>query len=111
VRWFVDLRKKRELRNSGLDAAQVAAESDKSPGVLLSSGYIAGGAIAGIIIAFMAGIFDRVDTFFARWAGANNPFYAGANADALALLPFLLLTGFLLLVAREKLLAPRRSVP
>jgi uncharacterized oligopeptide transporter (OPT) family protein len=34
--------------------AQLVAEGDKSPGVLLASGYIAGGAIAGILIAFMA---------------------------------------------------------
>ena len=40
---------------------QLAAEADKSSGVLLASGYIAGGAIAGIIIAFMAGAFDQVD--------------------------------------------------
>jgi putative OPT family oligopeptide transporter len=31
-----------------------AAEAEMSPGVLLSSGYIAGGAIAGLLIAFMA---------------------------------------------------------
>jgi uncharacterized oligopeptide transporter (OPT) family protein len=29
----------------------VTAEGDKSPGVLLASGYIAGGAITGIVIA------------------------------------------------------------
>ena len=35
---------------------ELVAEGDKSPGVLLSvQGYIAGGAIAGIIIAFVAG--------------------------------------------------------
>jgi OPT oligopeptide transporter protein len=30
-----------------------AAESEFSPGILLSSGYIAGGAIAGVLIAFL----------------------------------------------------------
>jgi putative OPT family oligopeptide transporter len=109
VRWIVDTRKRKELSSSGLSEEQLVAETDKSPGVLLSSGYIAGGAIAGIIIALMTGVFDSVDQFFTSWSTANNPFYAGANADALALLPFLLLTGFLLLVAREKLLTPRRA--
>jgi hypothetical protein len=109
IRWVVDRRKRHELRDSGLDEHQLAAESDKSPGVLLSSGYIAGGAIAGIIIAFMAGFLDRVDAFFTSWSAANNPFYAGRLADALALVPFGLLTGFLLLVAREKLLTARRK--
>jgi len=33
---------------------QFIAETDKSPGALLASGYIAGGAIAGIVIAILA---------------------------------------------------------
>jgi hypothetical protein len=32
---------------------QDPADADFSPGVLLSSGYIAGGAIAGVLVAFM----------------------------------------------------------
>lgn len=35
---------------------QLTAEGDRSPGVLLASGYIAGGALAGIVIAFMQGL-------------------------------------------------------
>jgi putative OPT family oligopeptide transporter len=108
IRWLVDRRRRHELRDSGLDEHRLAAESDKSPGVLLASGYIAGGAIAGIVIAFMAGALDRVDAFFTSWAEAHNPFYAGRFANLLALLPFALLCAFLALVAREKLLAPRR---
>ena len=42
-----------------LTEEQLTAEGDKSPGVLLASGYIAGGAIAGIVIAFMAGHHGR----------------------------------------------------
>ena len=107
VRWLVDRKKRHELRHSALDEAQLAAESDKSPGVLLSSGYIAGGAIAGIIIALLSGVLGPLDARIAAWAGAHNPFYAGDWADALALIPFTLLTGYLLLVAREKLLATK----
>jgi molecular chaperone DnaK (HSP70) len=87
------------------DFEQLAAEGDKSPGVLMASGYIAGGAIAGIIIAFMAGVFDQVDTIFTKWAQANNPVFSGPNADALSVIPFVILMVLLYLVGREKLLA------
>ena len=88
VRWLVDRRMRRELRGQKLEEAQLAAESDKSPGVLLASGYIAGGAIAGIIIAFMAGALNQIDAALTKWAEAHNPLFAGPNSDWLALLPF-----------------------
>src|SRR5664280_1295201 len=56
VRWLVDYRMRRALREHNLDEEALVAESDKSPGVLLASGYIAGGAIAGIVIAFVQGV-------------------------------------------------------
>jgi len=74
--------------------------------VLMASGYIAGGAIAGIVIAFIAGVYGHVDAALTDWATARNPFFGGASADLLALIPFALLTVALLLVGREKLLAP-----
>ncbi len=46
VRWLVDRRLRHTLREHKLSEEQLTAESDKSPGVLLASGYIAGGAIA-----------------------------------------------------------------
>ena len=70
----------------------LTAESDSSPGVLLASGYIAGGAIAGIVIAFMAGVWSAADTALTHWAETHNPFYGGPNADGLALIPFVALT-------------------
>lgn len=70
----------------------------------MSSGYIAGGAIAGIVIAFLAGVMDHIDAALTTWSEANNPFFLGPHADALSLLPFVLLTGVLYLVGREKLL-------
>ncbi|HEX6241677.1 MAG TPA: hypothetical protein VFZ61_12305, partial [Polyangiales bacterium] len=75
--------------------AELAAESDKSPGVLMASGYIAGGAIAGIVIAFLAGVFGKLDSALTDWASANNPFYEGAWADVLALIPFIAITWLL----------------
>jgi putative OPT family oligopeptide transporter len=108
VRWLVDRGMRRGLRDQKLDEAQLVAQSDKSPGVMLASGYIAGGAIAGIIIAFMAGVLGDVDARITRWATTSNPFFAGANADWLALFPFLLLVAFLYLVGRERLLKGRQ---
>ena len=105
MRWLVDRRLRHKLREHNLDERQLTAESDKSPGVLLASGYIAGGAIAGIIIAFIAGALGKVDSAITKWAGAHNPFFAGPNSDWLALLPFAALTVLLYLVGRELLLA------
>jgi putative OPT family oligopeptide transporter len=104
VRWLVDRRIRHNLSQYKLTEEQLAAEGDKSPGVLLASGYIAGGAIAGIIIAFMMGVFTKADAATTKWAEAHNPFYDGSNADWLALVPFVLLTVFLYLVGREALL-------
>lgn len=108
VRWLVDRWKRHGLRDHNLDEAQLVAETDKSPGVLLASGYIAGGAIAGILIAFMAAALSKVDTSIAKWAETSNPFYAGTHADLLALLPFAALTSLLYAVGREWLFASRR---
>jgi uncharacterized oligopeptide transporter (OPT) family protein len=106
LRWLVDWRRRHELRERNLDQAQLDADSDRSPGVLLASGYIAGGAIAGIVIAFIAGALPKIDSALTRWATARDPFFAGPNSDWLALLPFALLCAFLYLVARERLLRP-----
>jgi uncharacterized oligopeptide transporter (OPT) family protein len=108
VRWLVDHRRRRELSGTAVTAEQLQAESDKSPGVLMSSGYIAGGAIAGIVIAFIAGVFERADAAIGRWATAHNPFYAGPHADLYALIPFAALVALLYLVGRERLLAGRQ---
>jgi hypothetical protein len=77
--------------------------------VLLASGYIAGGAIAGIVIAIFAAGMSRFDKAVTDWSTANNPFFSGANSDLLALVPYALLVGFLYLVAREKLLTPTKK--
>jgi len=100
VRWLVDRRHRPALVARGLGEEEIAAEADKSPGVLLASGYIAGGAIAGILIAFISGVrwMEPVDRALAAWAKAHNPFFEGARSDVLSLVPFLLLAGYLLLV-------------
>ncbi len=111
IRWLVDARQRRHLRSRQitLSEEELVAESDKSPGVLLASGYIAGGAIAGIIVALIQGVYTNTDAALGEWADKHNAFYSGPWSNGLSLLPYALLCGFLFLVAREKLLAPRRA--
>jgi putative OPT family oligopeptide transporter len=102
VRWLVDGHIRRRLRAHKLDEDQLVAEGDKSPGVLLGSGYIAGGAIAGIIIAFIQGGLGPVDAKITKWAEGSNPFYVGPNSDWLALLPFAALVAYLYFVGKRE---------
>jgi uncharacterized oligopeptide transporter (OPT) family protein len=104
VRWLVDHWKKRATASQNLTEEQLVAQSDRSPGVLMASGFIGGGAIAGIIIAFIQGVLTETDHAINKWAEASNPFFAGPHADWLALLPFAALAIFLYLVWREMLL-------
>jgi hypothetical protein len=112
VRWLVD-RKARQrdtsTRSRALSEAELSAESDRSRGVLMASGYIAGGAIAGIVIAFVAGLFDRVDAALASWASAHNPLYSGPHADWLSLLPFIAITVLLYLTGARGTTTSQRS--
>jgi putative OPT family oligopeptide transporter len=107
IRWYVDRRLRQREVYARMTPEEFNAESDKSPGVLLASGYIAGGAIAGIVIAFLAGVLTDFDKAVTDWSLAHNPFFAGERADLLSLIPFGALCGFLLLVARGRLLAAR----
>jgi putative OPT family oligopeptide transporter len=108
IRWGVDKWIARKHAGKNLTQDQLIAEGDKSPGVLMASGYIAGGAIAGIIIAFLAGVpamagFNKsIESF-----GESNPLRTGPSSDLLAMIPFVLLMLILYLTGREKLLAPK----
>ena len=105
VRWLVDRNSRGKHVDAGLTEEQITAEGDKSPGVLMASGYIAGGAIAGIVIAFMAAALSKIDGSLTQWAEKSNGFFAGSYSDALSLLPFAALCALLYLAAREKILA------
>jgi putative OPT family oligopeptide transporter len=108
VRWLVDRQMRKKASHAAMTQEQFTEESDKSPGVLLASGYIAGGAIAGIIIAFLAGVLDQFDSALQKWSTANNPFFEGPHADALSMIPFVAICAFLYFVGREKLLTPKK---
>lgn len=102
VRWAVDKYLKKKFAAKQLSEEEFIAETDKSSGVLLASGYIAGGALAGILVALSAVYFSGVIGYFGE-LGKNNPFYSGDYSDALAMMPFLALAVFLYFVGRDKI--------
>jgi putative OPT family oligopeptide transporter len=113
VRWLVDAKRRRHPDYAHMNEEEHIAEGDKSPGVLMASGYIAGGAIAGIAIAFMAGVLSDLYDKLQKWASVNNPFYADLtptqiSSDLLSLIPFGIMVAILYLTGRGKLLAPKK---
>jgi uncharacterized oligopeptide transporter (OPT) family protein len=111
VRWLADRKIRQRFADKKLTEEELEAEGNKSPGVLLSSGYIAGGAIAGIVIAFMAGVLGDMQTKIEDFAAANNPFFAGDHADALSMIPFVALAVLLYITAIRNGSAPRVMPP
>ena len=101
IRWVVDRRNNKLVQNSGLTEEEQQAAGDRSSGVLLASGYIAGGALAGIVIAITAGVMTDFDAMMTGWSSTSNPFFAGPNADVLSLLPYAAIAALLFWVARE----------
>lgn len=100
VRAFVDWRKRR-----------AAADAEMSPGVLISSGYIAGGALAGVTVAFLEfappSVLRSLDL-----SGTLPP--ALLEADSIAVGAFVFLIVVLALVGLEWILrappaGPRRA--
>jgi putative OPT family oligopeptide transporter len=139
VRYAVDIWLKRKLAGRNMTEEQIVAETDKSNGVMLASGYIAGGAIAGIMIAIFAvwklsiansaWLSDKLSAgidlstatqglsipdVFAAWGKKFNPLVDagyGGWSDIFALVPFVILAIVLYMVGREIWLAGRKSTP
>jgi putative OPT family oligopeptide transporter len=113
VRWLVDRHLRR--KHADLTEDQIVAETDKSPGVLMASGYIAGAAIAGIIIAFMSGYFTETSAAVKEWMLLRNPFFdeppghVKGYAELLSLIPFVAITVLLYAVGREWILAGKKK--
>jgi hypothetical protein len=102
VRWGVDKYLRRKFAEKDLTEEEFIAETDKSSGVLLASGYIAGAALAGILIALSTVYFaDLVDYFSKAFADGRNPFFSGEWADLLGTIPFIVLAVVLYLVGRD----------
>jgi hypothetical protein len=108
IRWLVDKYLRRKFSGKKLTEEEFVAETDKSPGVLMASGYIAGGALAAVFIAFFAGLWKERSDQIEHWSRVSNPFFNGPWADLLSLMPFAVLMIILYLVGREVILAPKR---
>jgi hypothetical protein len=101
VRWLV------ERRSRG--AARSLAEVESGPGVLFSSGLIAGGALAGVAIAGIAALFvSRAEAaqvpaadYLAHTVGLQQLLGGFATSDLAALFMFALLGALLFRVARR----------
>jgi uncharacterized oligopeptide transporter (OPT) family protein len=88
VRWLVDRKKGRE---------ETESEAETGPGILFSSGLIAGGAIAGILLAFtqiMPGFSEKLDL-------SKSMGHLG-ESDSFSILVFLTAAVGLFLVGKKK---------
>src|SRR5713101_5253840 len=97
VRWLVDRRQKRKLSD---------AEAESGPGVLFSSGLIAGASVTGTVLAMLQ--LSEPTRNFLRGINVTEKLGRFAASDLVSFLLFLGLAGALFLVASERLL---RSAP
>ena len=82
ISWLVSSRSK--------DASVNNARQEK--GTLIASGFIAGGALMGVVSAFLK--FLKVDICLDAWSGAHG--------EQVAIIPFLLLCGYLIYASMKK---------
>ena len=76
ISWYVSTRSKNAAVNN--------ARQEK--GTLIASGFIAGGALMGVVSAILR--FANVDLFLTEWNAAHG--------EAVAIVPFLLLIGYMI---------------
>jgi putative OPT family oligopeptide transporter len=107
IRWIVDSNTAQP--KEGEDEAKAIAQTETGPGVLLASGYIAGGSIAGVLIAFLELPFFETIKNVLNFSVENGPriLYPITGID-LAPVPIVLgLLVFLALVGMGKMLKPK----
>jgi uncharacterized oligopeptide transporter (OPT) family protein len=98
------------------DEATAIAESETGPGVLLSSGYIAGGTLAGVLIAFLElPFFENVKKaidFHPKGAAKGEPYWSlsAGGFDFASVIVFAILMVILFLVGTNKLLPRSEEV-
>src|SRR5262249_46266202 len=100
VRWLVDRRQKGKVSE---------AEAESGPGVLFSSGLIAGASVTGTVLAMLQ--LSEPTRNFLRAMNVSEKLGAFASSDALAFFLFLGLAAVLFLVATDRLLRIRRHGP
>lgn len=125
VRWYVDRHLLRKAQTEAGDVAndpeararaeiEAIRKSETSPGVLLASGYIAGGSLAGVAVAFLEFSQEikrsllRLGESVVEWGNTvifDVPFTFN-RADALAIGIFALLIAFLIVVGMGKVIPP-----
>jgi putative OPT family oligopeptide transporter len=101
IRWLVERRKQ---------SAESLAEVESGPGVLFSSGLIAGGAIAGIAVAGLATLLSSragreqipAADYLAHWVGIQDKLGGLANSDLVAILLFCFMGALLWRVATRR---------
>jgi uncharacterized oligopeptide transporter (OPT) family protein len=95
IRWLV------ERRARAGEGQQSLAEIESGPGVLFSSGLIAGGAIAGIVVAAIAGATGSAE-WLAHTLGWSTALGSLATSSVLAFVLFALLGAVLYKVASRR---------
>lgn len=108
VRWLVDRSQKKPAEQS---ANASVAEAESSPAILLSSGLIAGGSIAGILLALLEGYFPKYleaimfnDFSFDKLLVKTVPGlsgYAGILPDIISCLVFFAMCVYIYVVGRD----------
>jgi len=100
VRWLIDRRQKRAVSE---------AEAESGPGVLFSSGLIAGASVTGTVLAMLQ--LSEPTRNFLRGINVTDKLGSFAASDVVAFLLFLGLAVVLFLVASERLLRGPRDGP
>ena len=89
ISWYVSTRSK--------DAAVNTARQEK--GTLIASGFIAGGALMGVVSAILK--FAKVDWFMNAW-NTVAPGHVASGAEAIAILPLIAICAYMIISAKRK---------
>ena len=89
ISWYVSTRSKDKELN--------AARQDK--GTLIASGFIAGGALMGVVSAILK--FANVDWFLTDW-NSVAPGHVASGAEAIAIIPLVLLCAYMIMASMRK---------
>ena len=89
ISWYVSTRSK--------DAAVNTARQEK--GTLIASGFIAGGALMGVVSAILK--FAKVDWFMNAW-NTVAPGHVASGAEAIAILPLIAICAYMIICAKKK---------